>query len=471
MGAIASAVVLVFISCGSIFAQADGPAVPTTTAGSAAAITLEVPAGTPLPVVLDQELRIKKAGQPIRGKIAEPVYAFDKLVVPAGSEVDGSVTRIATVPKLQRTLAALDANFSPYRDVQVTFDELVLPDGRRVALRTQVSPASQGVLQFATAVDARDSGADKQHNAAVKLASDKVSEKKQEISQEWEAAKRQIKAPGKMHRLKRIVISNLPVHPQYFDAGTRFNAELLDPLNFGTEDVPPEKMHMVGTSPAAGSIIHALLKTPLSSAVAQKGATVEAVMTEPLITNSQLVLPEGTLLKGSVLQVQPARRLHRNGQLRIVFHQIVPPKSAEQQVEASLEGVEVKDDQNLNLDSEGGAQATTPKTRYLTTGISLALAAASLTPDGDAASSGQSFGEMGGRAVNGASGFRAIGFAMGALVRSRALASAFGVYGAGMSVYSNFLSRGHDVVYPKDTAMAIGFGSRVTGAPKPTPQT
>jgi hypothetical protein len=471
MRAIPSAVALLFISCGLIFAQAEGPAAPAVVAGSGASIALEVPAGTPLPVVLDQELRIKKTGQPIRAKIAEPVYAFDKLVVPAGSEVDGSVTRIAGVPKLQRTMAALDANFSPYRDVQVTFDQIVLLDGRRVPLRTQVSLASQGVLQFATAADAKDSGADKKQNAAVKLASNKVSEKKQEISQEWETAKQQIKAPGKMHRLKRIVIANLPVHPQYFDAGTRFNAELLDPLNFGTEEVAPDKMLMVGTAPAAGSIIHALLTTPLSSAVAQKGVAVEAVMTEPLITNSQLVLPEGTLLKGSVLQVQPARRLHRNGQLRIVFHQIVPPKSAEQQVEASLEGVEVKDDQKLSLDSEGGAQATTPKSRYLTTGISIALAAASLLPDGDAASSGQSFGEMGGRAVNGASGLRLIGLAAGALVRSRPLASALGAYGAGRSVYSNFLSRGHDVVYPKDTAMAIGFGSSVTGAPKPVPQT
>ncbi|HEX4641841.1 MAG TPA: hypothetical protein VH161_00190, partial [Candidatus Acidoferrales bacterium] len=279
MRAIASAVVLLFISCGLISAQADGPSASATGAGLAAPITLEVPAGTPLPVVLDSEIRIRKTGQPIRGKIAEAVYAFDKLVVPAGTEVDGSVIRIAAVPKLDRAFAALDANFSPYRDVQVTFDQLVFPDGRRVPLRTQVSPASEGVLQFATAADAQDSGADKKHNAAVKLASHKVNEKKQEISQEWETAKQQIKAPGKMHRLKRIAIANLPVHPQYFDAGTRFNAELLDPLNFGVEEVSPDKMLMVGTAPAAGSIIHALLKTPLSSAVAQKGATVEAVMT------------------------------------------------------------------------------------------------------------------------------------------------------------------------------------------------
>jgi hypothetical protein len=40
-----------------------------------------------------------------------------------------------------------------------------------------------------------------------------------------------------------------------------------------------------------------------------------------------------------------------------------------------------------------------------------------------------------------------------------------------MSVYTHFLSHGQDVVYPKDTAMAIGFGSRVTSAPKAAPQT
>ena len=103
------------------------------------------------------------------------------------------------------------------------------------------------------------------------------------------------------------------------------------------------------------------------------------------------------MLKGSVLQAHPAHMLHRNGQLRIVFHQVVPPQSAGQQVEASLEGVEVKDDQNLSLDSEGGAQATTPKTRYLTTGISIALAATTFLPDDDAGAPGQSVGEIGGR--------------------------------------------------------------------------
>jgi hypothetical protein len=471
MRAILSAIILIFLCAGFGFGQAENPGASEVVAGAPAAIPLEVPAGTPLPVVLDKEIRIKKTGQPIHGKIAEPVFAFDQLVVPPGSEVIGSIARIAGVSAMKRTAAALDANFSPSRDVEITFDQLILPDGRRVPLHTQVSPASQGVLQFASATESKSQSKDSKENATKKLAASKASETKKEIGREWETAKEQVAAPGKMHRLKRLAIAQLPYHPQYFDAGTRFNAELLDPLNFGTEELTPEKVHMVGTAPAAGSVIHALLKTPLSSATVEKGAEVDAVMTEPLFTDSQLILPEGTLLKGSVLQVQPARRLHRNGQLRIVFHEIVPPRSTEQHVEASLEGVEVKDDQHLSLDSEGGAQTTTPKTRYLTTGISIALAASSLVPDADAGAGGLSIGESGKSALNGASGFRVIGFITAALVHSRVLTSVFGVYGAGMSVYDHFLSRGLDVVYPKDTAMAIGFGSRVTGAPKPAPQT
>jgi hypothetical protein len=466
MHQVPTAITLVLLSAGIALAQTSVTSASEDEAHSASTIALEVPAGTPLPVVLEKEVRIRKQGQIIRGKIAEPIYAFDKLVVPAGSEVLGSVSRIHGVSAQQRTLAALNGSFSPYRDVEVNFDQLILPDGRRLPLRTEVSLGSQGVLQFTTAPEEKSQEKDKKADAVEKLASRKVSEKKREITQEWELAKQQIKAPGKLHRVKRMAIAELPVHPQYFDAGTRFNAELLDPLDFGSEKLTPEKVHMVGTTPAAGSIIHALLKTPLSSADAQKGESVEAVITEPLFAQNELILPEGTLLKGSVLQVQPARSFRRNGQLRIVFHEIVPPQAAAQHVEASLEGVEVKDDEHLSLDSEGGAQATTPNTRYLTTGLSLALAAASFAPDGDPNALGQSGLEVAGRGANGASGFGVIGFVTGVAVHSRVLASALGVYGATMSVYSHFISRGRDVVYPKDTAMAIGFGSRVTGAPK-----
>jgi hypothetical protein len=48
-------------------------------------IPLTVPKGTAVQVVLDKEVRIQRVGQSIHGRVAEPVYAFDKLVLPVGT--------------------------------------------------------------------------------------------------------------------------------------------------------------------------------------------------------------------------------------------------------------------------------------------------------------------------------------------------------------------------------------------------
>ena len=148
-----------------------------------------------------------------------------------------------------------------------------------------------------------------------------------------------------------------------------------------------------------------------------------------------------------------------NGQLRITFHQVVPPSGVREAVEATLEGVDVKKGENLTLDSEGGAQVTTPKTRYLTTGIAVMLAASSASPDGDRGLHHDG-GDVGGGAANGASGFKLVGMLVGAFAHSRVVATGFGSYGAAMSIYSHFLARGRDVVYPKDMSMILELGAR-----------
>ena len=168
--------------------------------------------------------------------------------------------------------------------------------------------------------------------------------------------------------------------------------------------------------------------------------------------------------------MRPARRLNRNGQLRIVFHQVVPPDGIEQKVEASLEGVEVAKGEHLSLDAEGGAQVTTPRTRYLTTAIAVALASSSMGSDHDRRfHGGDGGGDPSGGAANGASGFGVLGTIVGAFSHSRVVASGFGFYGAAMSVYSHFLARGRDVVYPKDMSMVIGLGTRDTRPVAPAP--
>ena len=66
-----------------------------------------------LQVVLDKEGKVQKVGQPVHGRVAEPVYAFDKLVVPVGTEVTGRITQLETVAGEKRTSDALNADFTP----------------------------------------------------------------------------------------------------------------------------------------------------------------------------------------------------------------------------------------------------------------------------------------------------------------------------------------------------------------------
>ena len=429
-------------------------AVPLLTQVSS--IPLTVSPGTPLKIALDTEVRVREVGQAIHGKTTEPLYAFDKLLIPAGTVVNGKVSAIDGVPGKMRVLNATDGNLSPARHVHVQFDELVMVDGRHVALQTVASPAPDGVLRFVSANETE------QKNKVEDAAGKKVSATRQAIHQQWSELQKQIHEPGKMHKLKRIALAQFPVHPQYIDAGTSFSADLVQPLDFGTEAVKPEALTNIGTTPPNGSVVHARLVTALSSSTAKKGDPAEALITEPLVVSDHLILPEGSVIKGSVVEVQAARHLGRNGQLRILFRQVAPPNGLEQKVETNLEGVAVAKDEHLKLDAEGGAQVTTPRTRYLITGIQVMLAASQASPDRDAGQGGQSVGEAGGGAASGASGFKLLGMIVGIAAHSRVVSAGFGSYGAAMSIYYHFLARGRDVVYPKDMAMVIGLGTRGT---------
>jgi hypothetical protein len=436
---------------------AEAPALPK----EPPSIPLSVPAGTPLKVVLDREIRVQKVGQKVHGKTAEPIYAFDQLLVPAGSEVNGKVAEIDPVSKKTRALAGLNADFSPDRKVRIEFDELVLQDGRHLPIHVLVTPGSNAVLRFVPA-SAEPQGKVAEGKVAAK---GKVAQARQQIRDQIAGVKEQIHAPNKVHRLERLALAQSPYRPQYVDSGTTFIADVQEPLSFGSEQLKAEMLTSIGTQPPSGSLVHAWLTTPLSSATSKKGDLVDAVISQPLVVSDHLFLPEGSHLKGTVLEVRPARRLGRNGQLRITFHQVVPPSGVEQEIEATLEGVDVNKGQNLKLDSEGGAQVTTPKTRYLTTGIAVMLAASSASPDADRGLH-HGGGDAGGGAANGASGFKLVGMLVGAFAHSRVVATGFGSYGAAMSVYSHFLARGRDVVYPKDMSMILDLGTRKE---KPTP--
>ncbi|HLW84460.1 MAG TPA: hypothetical protein VKR60_04540 [Candidatus Sulfotelmatobacter sp.] len=445
--------------------SARKPAETATTQSQSAVpqtIALTVPKGTPMQVALDQEVRLRKVGQTVHGRLVEPVFAFDKLVLPVGTEMLGRVKSIEHLSKGKRTGAALNADFTPARKLEMEFSELVLPDGKHIGLHTTVTPGSGQVLKVTTTREKK--------NTIKDAAATKIGEAKQQAKQQWSDAMNQLKMPGKMHRLERYVESQLPIHRQYIPAGTVYFAELNDPLDFGTEVLSPEQALSIGSAVPPGSVVHARLITPLTSATTQKGDEVEAVLSRPLFDGDHLILPQGSRLRGSVLQVRPARRLKKNGQLRMTFRELTPPDGIAEKIEATLEAVEAAKNGNVKLDAEGGAEATTPKTRYLNLAVSLWLAGASGGGDHDRVGGGNAAGDPGGRVAGGAGGFKLIGIGLGLAVRSQVFGRAMGAYGAGLSVYTNFLVRGREVVFPKNMAMDVGVGQRDAASPAPEPE-
>jgi hypothetical protein len=417
-------------------------------------IVLTITQGTPVQVILDEEVRVREVGQAIHGKVVESVYAFDQVVIPVGSGVTGHIKRIAGISSGARTLAILDADFTPERKVELEFNEITLPSGKSMAIHTVVTPGSGQVIQFVT------STSNKTKNGLRSAAAQKTQQAKEEAKHEWDQALKMVNEPGKMHRFTRYVVAKLPVHPQYLETGSVYFAELQEPLEFGSEPLTQENTSRIGI-PAADSLVRVRLLGGLDSKTAKRGDAVEAALSQPLFDEKLLVLPQDTRLKGTVIQARGARMFHRNGELRINFRELVLPSGLEEKIVSNVEGVEAGKDGHVKLDSEGGAKATTSNTRYVSTAISVGLAA--ISQHGDEAHAGVSDpgGSAGARIAGGAGGFKLVGIVLGAAVHSRAFGAAMGAYGAAMSIYSNFIARGQEIVFPKNTAMAVGIGSRV----------
>jgi len=421
-----------------------------------AVIPLIIPSGTPLRIAVDRRTRLSRVGEPIHGKVVRTVYAFDQPLVPAGSIVTGRVTKIEPLSPGRRTLAYANGNFSPFRKYEVEFDTLTLPDGRQVAIHTKVSPGSADVVHLVS-----NPTREEKKRGMVGQGTARAKQEAQERLHEADAALHQtmtqIRAPGKLHRIKQFLLAQLPYRRQYIEAGTQFNASIEDPLNFGATTRTSEQLAAVGTEPPPASLLRARLVIEVSSATAHRGNPVVAALTEPLYSpDHRLILPADTRLIGEVLEAKPARKLHHNGELRVIFEHIETPDGMLQPMQGSLEGAEVERSANMKLDEEGGAHTTDGKTRYVSTGLAILMAAAASRPDAEHGGVDQA-GDPAVRAGAGVSGFGVTGSLVSLAAKSPAVSAIFGVYGASASIYANFLSRGRDVVFPKDTPLEIGF--------------
>lgn len=451
---------------GGLGAQVSPPAAGSPHADPASPGSITIPIalekGTPLSIALNEPVGIR-SGEPVEGVLLQPIYSFDREEVPAGSKVLGRIAAVKNASRMQRSQAIMRGDFSPLRTAEVEFDTLVPPDGRRLPIETSVSPGAPQVVHLETADQGKKPGA---VSSAVASAKQQVYTEKQEIMTA-------VKQPRRLHRLKEMLISELPYHRPRLAAGTRYSAELTSSVALGSMQVPAAELRSVGQTPPAGSLLQAALLTPLSSATAQRGTPVKAIVTRPLFSDDhQLIVPEGSMLEGMVVQAKPAERLklHRGGLLRFTFNRIETPDrigtphETAHPVAASLAAVDVDKQERVKLDSEGGAHSTTSKMDYTAPAIAVLIAATAAQSDVDVRPGGRVYsdtqGPASGQILGGGLGYRLVGAVLALGVQYRPVTAALAAYGAAWSVYSHLLSRGQEITFPEDTPMQIRFGEQ-----------
>jgi hypothetical protein len=443
-----------------LFLSGTAYGAPQAADATDAAVPLLVHAGAPLRLYVTKRFK-KKQGTAVTAKLIEPVYAFDREVIPAGTEVTGMVSRAPGVPKWERIRAIIRGDFTPYKIPMVEFDSLLLPDGRKLTVHTAESGALNSIY-----VERKKKPAPAPARTGIK------GRVKEQVNARIQSVTDAVRTPNKKERLEDLALSKLPYHPQYVRTRTRIDAELTEELSFGTETVTREAAAALGSQPAPDSVVAARLLTAVDSGSAKQSDSVEAVLTQPLFDAShKLVLPEGTLLKGAVVVANRARWFHRGGKLRFNFLDVeLPPEVAQlraapgpqMRTQAILQAAEADGKGTVKVDGEGGVKATEPKTRLLAPIISLWASNRAADNDAVRTSSGVKTGTLqrntGGRILGGGLGFGLMGTAISQ--SSRYVGMAFGYYGLAWSVFQNVIARGNEVHFDKNAVFQIKFGGR-----------
>ncbi len=418
---------------------------------------VQVPVATPLAVQLGNHVPMKK-GEPLDCRLLYPVYVDNRLVIPAGSIVRGEVVGLKP-DESRRIHARLWGDFTPYHIPVVRFDQVVFPDGLLKQIVSNNTTDGAPVLHLSTpASEGPHSFVAQQFDRVKQSAKDTMA---------------LVTTPGRKDRLVQLFYRQLPYHPERIETATMWTAELAQPLALNPYEVAANQT----TSQAAESNPHpasskvetpsdeksawrlrAYLKQTISSANEKPGDTFEAVVAEPIYRpDHTLAVPEGSILVGMITQAKPARFFGRGGKLRFDFREMRFPDAQVQHVQGSLAAADSSKTQQLQLDSEGGAQPKS-ENRVIVPVVLTFLAGRALDDDGNFAAN----------AAVSSNGFGLVGRVVGIVSGSRDLAAGLGFYAAGLSVYERWLVHGKNVVFTKNTRIEVTTTPTQNPMPAPT---
>jgi hypothetical protein len=387
-----------------------------------------LPKGTVLRLALSARTSIGHIGQPVEATIVEPVYSYDRLVIPAHTKVTGKISELVPSPSGEKIIAMTGGDFTPLHDPVIQFDRILLQN-----VEMQIN--TEAVKRNTQIVNVRDT---RTKGPSI------IAEMKSKLRETIGSAD----GPSKMDRLKNYIYSNLPYHPQVLDRGSLFDAILTEPLQLSLPQAEPADLSHLGQAIPPDTLAHARLATDLDSHESLERMPVKAVLTEPIYgSNHELLYPEGTELLGKVIQVHKAGWFARSGELRFGFYSIRLPEGDEQQILSQIGALEAQKNAHVTIDAEGGTKAHMGG-RFLAPVYSMALAGAA-TGHGNSRIK---------RAII-SNGFSILGRVTG-MAGPASLSTGLSYYGNARSVYLHMIRKGPEAKFPENTRLELILTSR-----------
>jgi len=409
--------------------------------------SVTLPQGTPLPVKIDKPMPMR-AGQLIRAELIYPVYANNKLVLPAKTIITGEVASLRSNHD-RRAAARLRAGFTPFHIPVVRFTGILLPSGNILPIATTAATDGAPIYRLVVPPPPKGGFIRRQIDNGIQILRDQIA---------------LFTAPGKEDRLVQLLYSQLPWHPQRIEKDTAWTVETAAPITMLPQPVAASSLSEPG-DPSTW-MVQAYLNEKLSSATSEQCEPIHATVAEPIYNpDHSIAVPEGATLVGTVTQAKPARRFGRAGALHFDFRQLVLPTGRTQNVQTSLAATDAAANQSLAMNSEGVVKPK-PRDKIAIPLLLAALAASPLHEDAD--DRGEVLFRKNAVASN---SIGVIGFIVGTASRSGSVAAGFGAYGTALALYNRWIKRGADVTFSRDTRIVLQTTPRHAPVLRPTPST
>jgi hypothetical protein len=261
-------------------------------------------------VRLDKTVKVSalKPGNVVEGKLAQDVYSGDRELLAAGSRV------CLTVDKLERRRR--------------------VPNDHWPLLVTIFTPRHENYPTFQSATISLPGG--KEFDLHVSLIS---INREKEISAQ---AKTKSVGSGNSGPIVTLEAAN-PTEMLEATGGSSSGIALAGPVTL-----------------AAGTAAKIILLGGVSASKSRPGDLFHARLVEPVLLDSKVVLPEGTLLKGKVVKSTPPRVLSRSGSLLLAFTDLTLQGGMEVPAAASVTAAEIDQRSHTKIDPEGKLHGERP---------------------------------------------------------------------------------------------------------------